>query len=350
MESEARKLCDLGKQFLDRGEPEEALRCYERAIDIDPENPDAWCGRGKSSYDLGRLERADRDFRRALRLAKRALPPEKPAPAKAVAPGAKGKAPGRRWWSDAKTRPYLRALHGHGLCLFWLGSYEDAARVFRKLLRLAPTDPLDVKFLVGETYLRMGRLEAAIARLAEIDDDPDALYNLGLARLFSRDFVGSVNAFRRGFFANLYLPPMLCERPADELPHKSGEGRDEPMSDGADDRAEHPTDAGTHPKGLDSEAAGHDYVDRCGDFWFGRPLLQDWLDGIRKHPLVEGDIERHLAHLRDLGREGLGAGERARIEGENTTLRSAERLQATDAKIAADVLAKVYALPPVKKA
>ena len=58
MESEARKLCDLGKEYLDRGEPEEALRCYERAIDVEPDNADAWCGRGKASYDLGRLERA----------------------------------------------------------------------------------------------------------------------------------------------------------------------------------------------------------------------------------------------------------------------------------------------------
>src|SRR5438552_3763185 len=101
MESEARKLCDMGREFLDRGEPEEALRCYERAIDVEPENPDAWCGRGKAAYDLGRLERADRDFRRALRFAQRELGD----------PDAS-----RRWWADAATRPYLRALHGHGLC------------------------------------------------------------------------------------------------------------------------------------------------------------------------------------------------------------------------------------------
>src|SRR5438477_486492 len=87
MESEARRLCDMGREFLDRGEPEEALRCYERAIDVDPENPDAWCGRGKAAY------------------------------------------------------------------------------------------------------------------------------NLGLAKFYARDFAGSVNAFRRAFFANLHLPPLLCERP-----------------------------------------------------------------------------------------------------------------------------------------
>ena len=84
--------------------------------------------------------------------------------------------------------------------------------------------------------------------------------------------------------------------------------------------------------------------------WSNTPEKGAKLRVLRWSRFVQGDIDRHLSHLRELGREGLGAGERARIEGENTTLRSAERLQATDAKIAAEVLAKVYALPPVKKA
>src|SRR5262245_61736911 len=279
MESEARKLCDMGREFLDRGEPEEALRCYERAIDVDPENPDAWCGRGKAAYDLGRLERADRDFRRALRFAQRELES-----------GSEKK--GRRWWADPATRPYLRALHGHGLCRFWLGAYEDAAKVFRRLLKLAPTDPLDVRFLVGETYLRMGRIERAVRELAAVEDDPDALYNLGLARFYVGDFEGSVNAFRRAFFANLHLPELLAEEP-------TGHGDDEDEHGTTSDSrraksADVPTDAGTHPKGLDSEAAASDYVDRCGDLWFGRPVIQKWMLGVRRHARVEADVKSHL--------------------------------------------------------
>lgn len=329
MDSEARKFCDLGKECLDDGKPEEAFNWYERALDVDPESSDAWCGRGKASYDMGRLERADRDFRRAMRYAKRTLPPERGAP--------------RRWWSDPATRPYLRAVHGHGLCLFWLGSYEDAARVFRKLLKLAPTDPLDVRFLVGETYLRLGRIERAVRELEPIEDDPDALYNLGLSKFYAGDFAGSVNAFRRGFFANLYLPAMLCEKPMPEIAsvESAGEG-------GSDEtrRTEHPSDDGTHPKGLDGEGAAHDYIDRCGDFWFGRPVVQRWLDGIHGHPVVKSDLEKHLDHLRRLQDKELAAGARARLEGENTTLRAAERIAATDRTIAADVLASVFTLPP----
>jgi tetratricopeptide (TPR) repeat protein len=327
MNSEAQHLCELGKQFLDRGEPEEALRCYERAIDVDPDNSDAWCGRGKAAYDLGRLERADRDFLKALRLARRALHDtggEKTPTGPRV-----------RWWADPATRPYLRALHGHGLCRFWLGSYEDAARVFRKLLKLAPTDPLDVRFLVGETYLRMGRIERAVRELARVEEDPDALYNLGLACFWAGDFPGSVNALRRGFFANLHLPALLCERPGEDLDLPA------PPEDGSTG-----ADGVSHPKGLDNAPAAHDYLDRCGDLWFGRPVQQRWLDGIRRHPVVEADVARHIAHLKALSQQGLAPGERARIEGENTALRSAARLAASDRRIAADVLAVVFSLPP----
>jgi hypothetical protein len=248
-----------------------------------------------------------------------------------------------------------------------------------------------VRFLVGETYLRMGRIERAVQELEYAEDDPDALYNLGLARFYQGDFPGSVNAFRRALFANLHLPSMLAETPidhgderdedkpkgtkgdksdsktearADEAPRPKAESsssssskkrrardddeRDDDEDDQGKPRLEVPTDPGTHPKGLDSEGAAHDYVDRCGDFWFGRPVLQRWLKDIAEHPTVADDVRRHLRHLRALNADDVKAGDRARIEGENTALRSAARLATADRKIAGEVLARVFVLPPEK--
>jgi tetratricopeptide (TPR) repeat protein len=306
MSEEARKYLELGENSLNRNEPEEALHWYERAIQEDPENPDAWCGRGKACYDLGRLERADRYFKRAISMASRRLP--------------RTEGP-RRWWADTSTRPYLRALHGRGLCRFWLGVYDDAAKLFEKLLKLAPTDPLDVRFLVGETYFRMGDLDRAIVELRKVGEDPDALYNLGLAHLYKGDFVASVDAFRRGFFENLFLAARVAD---------------------VEEPKEVPRNAGAHPKGLDCEESALDYFDRCGDLWRGRPLLQKFVRGIWEHPIVRDDVSKHIEHVTTLGRSGLPAGEQARIEGQNAFLRSEQRLAATDKQVAEEVVAVVF--------
>lgn len=306
MPDEVNKYCRLGAQHLERGEPEEALQWYDRALAMDPENAIAWCGRGKACYDLGRLDRADRDFRKALRYARRHLE-------------ASGRA--SRWWADEATRPYLRALHGRGLCRFWLAAYEDAARMFRRLLRLAPSDPLDVRFLLGETYFRMGEVDRAIREWQYVGDDPDALYNLGLAYFYRGEFTRSVGAFRRAIFENLFLVARLTNS--------------EIVSDV-------PSYSGTHYKGLDSEHAAVDYLDRCGDLWRGRPLLGRWLRGIYEHDSVREDIRRHVKQVRTLVRSDLGPGERARLEGENTSLRSSQRLTQSDRAIAGELCKKLF--------
>jgi len=309
MSEESQRFCDLGEEHLRREEPEEALQWYERAIREDPQNPDAWSGRGKACYHLGQLERADRYFRRAQRYVEPALH-ERPR--------------NRGWWSDDAGRAFLRLLHWRALCRFWMGLYEDAARLFRRVLKLAPSDPREVRFLLGETLFRMGELDRAVVEFERAGDDPDACFNLGLTWFYKGDFARSVNAFRRGIFENVYLAARLADV---ETP------------------AMVPTYRGTHPKELDTEDAAYEYTDRCGDLWMGRPLLRNWLRGIFEHPIVQADLARHLEQLRTLVSESLPAGEAARIEGANAALRNPARLVATDAAIATDVMRAVFRLP-----
>jgi tetratricopeptide (TPR) repeat protein len=303
MSEDVRTWCERGADHLERGEPEEALECYQRALEVDAEDPEAWCGSGKCCYDLGRLKRADQDYRRAVGFARQRLGPIEGDPRRA-----------RRWWTDLRTRPYMRALHGRGLTRFWLGAYEDAARIFRKLLKLAPSDPLDVRFLVGETCFRMGQDEQAVREFLRAGDDPDVFFYRG-------DFVRSVSSLRRGIFENLHLAARLSDA--------------EPLNDV-------PSYRGTHPKALDTEDAAEDYDERCGDLWAGRPILRRWLRAIYEHPLVKSDIERHTQILRRLSDEALEPGERARLEGEHTALRGEGRLAQTDKQVAQDIVAKLF--------
>ena len=306
MSEESQKYCDLGEEHLRREEPEEALQWYERAIREDPENPVAWGGRGKACYHLGQLERAERYFRRALRFLESRV---------------RARPANRGLWNLEVGRDYLRLLHWRALCHFWMGLYEEAARLFRRVLRLAPSDPLEVRFLLGETYFRMGELDRAAREFESAGDDPDAIFNLGLTWFYKGDFVQSVSSFRRGIFENMHLACRLAGVPSpDNIPRFRG----------------------THPRELDSEDAAHEYVDRCGDLWTGRPILERWLRAIYLHPTVQADLARHMEQIRTLLTPDLAPGEAARIEGENAVLRCDERLAAADREIAESAMQETF--------
>jgi tetratricopeptide (TPR) repeat protein len=53
-------------------------------------------------------------------------------------------------WGHIDNRPFLRCLHGYGLCLWRLGRFEDAGRVFGRMLWLNPTDNQGARFLIDD--------------------------------------------------------------------------------------------------------------------------------------------------------------------------------------------------------
>jgi hypothetical protein len=53
-------------------------------------------------------------------------------------------------WGCVNNRPFLRCMHGYGLCLWRLKRFDDAERVFDRILWLDPPDSLGVRFLIGD--------------------------------------------------------------------------------------------------------------------------------------------------------------------------------------------------------
>ena len=49
-------------------------------------------------------------------------------------------------WGRIYNRPFLRCLHGYGLCLWRLGKFAEAQQVFERLLSLNPNDNQGVRF------------------------------------------------------------------------------------------------------------------------------------------------------------------------------------------------------------
>lgn len=58
-------------------------------------------------------------------------------------------------WGHIDNRPFLRCMHGYGLCLWRLARYDEAARVFEKMLWLNPSDNQGVRFVVDEVRAGM---------------------------------------------------------------------------------------------------------------------------------------------------------------------------------------------------
>jgi hypothetical protein len=53
-------------------------------------------------------------------------------------------------WGCIGNRPFLRCMHGYGLCLWRLGRFDEAGRIFHQMLWLNPSDNQGVRFLIDE--------------------------------------------------------------------------------------------------------------------------------------------------------------------------------------------------------
>lgn len=59
-------------------------------------------------------------------------------------------------WGLIDNRPFLRCVHGFGLCLWRIGRFEEAERVFDRMLWLNPSDNHGVRFVLDEVRSKTG--------------------------------------------------------------------------------------------------------------------------------------------------------------------------------------------------
>jgi hypothetical protein len=58
-------------------------------------------------------------------------------------------------WHFIDNRPFLRCMHGYGLCLWRLGCFDEAERVFDRMLWLNPSDNQGVRFLIDDVKAKI---------------------------------------------------------------------------------------------------------------------------------------------------------------------------------------------------
>jgi hypothetical protein len=57
-------------------------------------------------------------------------------------------------WGWIDNRPFLRCMNGFGLCLWRLSRFEEAERIFNRMLWLNPSDNQGVRFLIEDVLAR----------------------------------------------------------------------------------------------------------------------------------------------------------------------------------------------------
>ena len=53
-------------------------------------------------------------------------------------------------WGQIDNRPFLRSMYGYALCLWRLGRFAEAVRIFRRMLWLNPTDNQGVRLVLAD--------------------------------------------------------------------------------------------------------------------------------------------------------------------------------------------------------
>ena len=130
-------LFGMGLECLWAGWRAEAEAYFKEALRLDPGHADAAVHVGNRRLEEGRPAEALPWFERAQ------------VAAEERTIGDADRYPGP-FWIDLDSRPYMRALHGRGLCLWRLGHDDDARQVFARMLELNPNDNQGARFLLRD--------------------------------------------------------------------------------------------------------------------------------------------------------------------------------------------------------
>jgi tetratricopeptide (TPR) repeat protein len=116
------------------------------------------------------------------------------------------------FWGLLETRPYMRALHGQANMLWQLRRHEEAAAIYREMLRLNPGDNQGVRYSLLQLLLEIDRVEEARALIAQYEDEYSSTWLYTQALLaFKQDGASpaSALALKKALKQNPYVPVYL---------------------------------------------------------------------------------------------------------------------------------------------
>jgi tetratricopeptide (TPR) repeat protein len=156
------------EEALDQGFEKRGKSELKRIIEEDPEFIDAY-------NSLGFLEMRRHQYDKALKLLKQAY-----EVGKTLIPD---DFTGRLIWGVLDNRPFLRAMHGLGVCYLETGEQKKARDIFSTMLHYNPNDNQGIRALAIQSNLALDLYPDVLSICAKYPDDTiaDTLYGCALA-------------------------------------------------------------------------------------------------------------------------------------------------------------------------
>lgn len=213
----ARFLTEVQANYPEADRPESVRELAESALELDPQNTDAWLALGYLALSRNELGAAEEAARKVMRLA-----PESP-----FGYILRGRVHVRAGETDLGLEMLRQGVERGGtdlrprLALAWalwhnLGRGNEAAVEYEQVLRYAPNSPSALNNL-GSIYGQQGRYLDAIPlfrRLLNLTEDPEAAFNLGNCYFFLDRLEEAIEAYLRVLEIdpdNVWAPHGLAE-------------------------------------------------------------------------------------------------------------------------------------------
>jgi len=244
----AEELFKQGINFCNLERYEEALKAFEKAIEINPQFVEAWNGKGIALYNRERYKEALKAFNKAIKIDPQFAEAQY---SKGVAFGGRGEYKKARrayertvkinpqfveaWYNKGfalyKLRKYEEALkafekaieinpqladawNGKGIALYNLGGYKEALRAHEKAIEINPKDTSPyANANLGNLFLNLGDLENASENvktaLAINDKFTSALRLKGRIEIEEKNYDGAIKSFEEAIRSDLGNPLLL---------------------------------------------------------------------------------------------------------------------------------------------
>ena len=193
-----------GKAYDAKGDIDEAIQDYNKAIELNPENAEAYYSRGSTYLNINEIPEAIQDFSKTIEL----------NPENAEAYYSRGKAYDAKGDIDEAIQNYNKAIelnpenaevyYSRGKAYDAKGEIDEAIQDFSKTIELNPENA-EAYYSRGSTYLNTDEIDEAIQdynKAIELNENAEAYYSRGSTYLNINEIPEAIQDYNKAIELN----------------------------------------------------------------------------------------------------------------------------------------------------